>query len=69
MDTKVLNISKIDRTWPCCAFRYRVFIKSSFLDREKFAYVLETLSKWFGSAVYYWCSEGSYCFLCDKKIK
>lgn len=59
-----LNIKEIQTSWPTCSYRLQVWIdNSTFISWEKHQYILETLTKWFGSAEYMWGN----CYLCDKK--
>jgi len=60
MDDYRINVTHIDQTWPCCNYKFRVFVKRTVGNHR---YVLETLKKWFGEAEYYW--EDMY--LCAKK--
>lgn len=60
MDYKI-NVTEIAlATWNR-KYKFQVWIKDHSFERSK--YVLETLTKWFGSAEYYWGN----CYLCGKK--
>lgn len=51
---KRLKITRIDNTWSCCNYKYRVFVEDYGFDMQKHNYIKETLEKWFGDAKYFW---------------
>ena len=54
-----VNIKEIRQTWSCSNYNFIVWVN----DRSNFDYILETLTKWFGSAEYMWGNA----FLVGKK--
>ena len=59
MEYKKMNIKEIRQTWNCSSYKFIVWVD----DRSDFAYILATLTKWFGSAEYMW----NNAFLCGNK--
>lgn len=60
-----INVTHIDQTWPCCNYKFRVFVKD--YNISKHDYIIETLKKWFGDAKFFWGSGGETMFLCALK--
>ena len=60
-----MNVLQIDSAWNTCDYKLRVFVPIE----SNFDYVLETLIKWFDSAVFFGCNhaDGYMMFLADKK--
>lgn len=56
-----VNVRKIDSTWNCCKYVYRVFVEgATFSDSAE---IKATLKEWFGAVEYLWDDV----YLCELK--
>lgn len=62
MNVLGVSLKRIDNTWPCCNYKYRVYFeaKEGFYGSWNLIPVLEAI---FGNAIYFWDD----CYLCGLK--
>lgn len=61
---KRIKVQTIRRAWDTCDYKLQVWLeKDDSYVYGRHEYILQTLQKWFGTAVYMWDN----CYLCDLK--